>query len=286
MTQSKYWCFTLNNYTNQDKTKIEHLFNEGKYTYCIYGEEVGEQGTPHLQGYIEFSRRKRMQYVKRLISQRIHLESRRGSAEQAAEYCRKEGASTEYGDISESNQGKRSDLDSAVQAIRDGSTIAELWENHTTTMVRFRGGLGVAMSYLAPVEEHKGYDLDSFNFHPLEMDLTKSIILWGDSGVRKTSYVISRWPRILMISHLDQLVNYCPTRHEGILFDDMDFRHLPRTSQIHIVDQAFDRHIHVRYQTALIPKNTLKIFTTNEREGDIFLQDNAIERRINKIEIL
>ena len=45
----KNWVFTLNNYTEDDLAQIKRFFE----TMCVYGifeTEIGEQGTPHVQG--------------------------------------------------------------------------------------------------------------------------------------------------------------------------------------------------------------------------------------------
>lgn len=82
---SKKWAFTLNNYTNEELEILETLFQDHEY---IIGKEVGEQGTPHLQGYVEFKDKKRpSEYVK---NKRIHWEKARGNKEQNIEYCKKE----------------------------------------------------------------------------------------------------------------------------------------------------------------------------------------------------
>ena len=49
MDRAAAWCYTLNNYTEEEK---ENLWKEG--TYQIQGYEKGSNGTPHIQGYIEF----------------------------------------------------------------------------------------------------------------------------------------------------------------------------------------------------------------------------------------
>lgn len=88
------------------------------------------------------------------------------------------------------------------------------------------------------------------------------------------------------MSHIDDLLKFDPKKHEGIIFDDMDFKHVPRTAQIHLVDTDFERSIHCRYACARIPAKTKKIFTTNEFNGGIFLiNDPAIARRIKAIEL-
>lgn len=95
MTQQMYnWCFTLNNYTDEEIVAIKAI----DYKYLVFGYEVGENGTPHLQGYIELTKRLRFGGVKKLFPPRVHLEARRGTAEEAADYCKKDGVFfEEYG---------------------------------------------------------------------------------------------------------------------------------------------------------------------------------------------
>lgn len=93
MNQSKYWVFTLNNWTEEQSEIIESTFEQGGYKY-IWGEEVGESGTPHLQGYLEHEKRFRPSQLKfgdGLKWNQIHWEKRRGTRKQAIEYCQKDG---------------------------------------------------------------------------------------------------------------------------------------------------------------------------------------------------
>lgn len=106
------------------------------------------------------------------------------------------------------------------------------------------------------------------------------MILIGESNIGKTSFAKALLPNALIVSHMDDLGLYDVTAHSGLLFDDMEFTHIPRSAQIHLVDIDDARSIHIRYQTANIPANTKKIFTTNLE--DIFLDDPAINRRIQK----
>lgn len=86
---AKKWCFTLNNHEPNDKNTIIHICIAGKMQYII-GEEVGAQGTPHLQGYIE-SPIKIRPTERFNFTNRIHWEKARGSLEQNIEYCSKDG---------------------------------------------------------------------------------------------------------------------------------------------------------------------------------------------------
>lgn len=84
----KRWCFTLNNYTENDlKNIVDALNSDDKY---IIGKEVGEKGTPHLQGYINFSKKCRLTALKK-FNNKIHWEKCKGTEDENIEYCSKDG---------------------------------------------------------------------------------------------------------------------------------------------------------------------------------------------------
>lgn len=99
MSGAKNWCFTVNNYVDNDIEKIEEMFTHGHFNYVVYGIEVGESGTPHLQGYVQLKKKLRLSQVKSLISSRAHLEVQRGSVMQAVIYCKKDGNFKEFGEV-------------------------------------------------------------------------------------------------------------------------------------------------------------------------------------------
>lgn len=84
----KYWCFTLNNYTKEEMDHLEQTFETLGYKYG-FGEEVGEQGTEHLQGWIEST--SRIRPTEKIKNKRIHWEKTRGNREQNIKYCSKGG---------------------------------------------------------------------------------------------------------------------------------------------------------------------------------------------------
>lgn len=93
---SKHWCFTLNNYTEVDYAQLLGA----PHDYVVIGKEVGENGTPHLQGYIIFVNRKRLSGCKK-INPRAHWEmkSKNSTVREAAEYCKKDGKFFEDGNL-------------------------------------------------------------------------------------------------------------------------------------------------------------------------------------------
>lgn len=84
MSAAKNWCFTINNYTQSDYEKLEVMFNHEHFSYIVYGKEVGDQGTPHLQGYVQFKKKMRLNQAKKFISPRAHMEVSRGSPDVAS----------------------------------------------------------------------------------------------------------------------------------------------------------------------------------------------------------
>lgn len=84
---AKNWCFTFNNYTEDDYQYIIEAFEKNSSKYII-GKEVGEKGTPHLQGYVYNKKKFRPSELK--LSKSIHWEKCKGSQKQNIEYCMKD----------------------------------------------------------------------------------------------------------------------------------------------------------------------------------------------------
>lgn len=93
--RARGWCFTVNNPNSFDEQDLEKLKEAANYV--IYGDELGESGTPHWQGYCHFNTVKSLLQVKELLP-RAHWERQRGSIRQAIEYCEKDGSTHEFGE--------------------------------------------------------------------------------------------------------------------------------------------------------------------------------------------
>jgi len=81
------WIMVLNNWTNEELTSIGSIMNKN-CKFAILGSEVGELGTPHLQGYFEFKNKARPSAVFNI--KRIHFEKAKGTREDNMVYCSKE----------------------------------------------------------------------------------------------------------------------------------------------------------------------------------------------------
>lgn len=129
--KSRGFAFTWNNYTDEH---IEHLKNL-PFRYLIFGKEVGESGTPHLQGYILFENPRAFDNVrKKVFLEKAHVEIAK-SAAACMKYCKKEGDWYEYGNAPE--QGRRVDLEEMVELVKEGKSNRELWQHNATAMTLY-----------------------------------------------------------------------------------------------------------------------------------------------------
>lgn len=133
------WCFTWNNYSEADWNLAPKLFegNEVKINYLVQGKEVGENGTPHIQGFIHFDTQRTLGGLKKIFGPQPHWEpkSPKSTFEQAAAYCKKDGNFIELGVLPK--QGARSDLHALVADAKKGTSIDEAAEIHGETALKY-----------------------------------------------------------------------------------------------------------------------------------------------------
>ena len=95
---TRHWVFTLNNPLPNEEKGAWLQDSE----YWVIGKEVGESGTPHLQGYVVYMDRYRLKQIQdsHPVAKRCHWEpqSEFSTPKQASDYCKKEGDFLEHGE--------------------------------------------------------------------------------------------------------------------------------------------------------------------------------------------
>jgi len=123
-------CFTFNNYTDVDVRNVKGAVGQRGISYICFGLEVGDEGTPHMQGYIQ-GKQKQFARLQKVIG-KCHMEAAKGTDEEAVVYCQKDGDFWESGVrvTLKRQQGKRSDLEAVKQAIENGETYDDICDTH------------------------------------------------------------------------------------------------------------------------------------------------------------
>ena len=180
---ARRWCFTLNNPSQVEREILrqigEHIQDLNWIEYIVFGHEVGDQGTYHLQGYLILSARMRFQQINDRIwgdrnNHRIHWEVSRGTPQQAIQYCKKDGQFEEYG---EPPKQKVNQWDDIRQLIDQGATSAELREKYPGTWCAYRSSIE------AWINEGRQQTLQDY-----DGDLQqKNVWIWGPAGIGKST---------------------------------------------------------------------------------------------------
>jgi len=102
--------------------------------------------------YIEFNAPVRMSAIKKVLGDGVHCEKARGCGVDAANYCMKDQDFVEFGELAKGGQGKRNDIASLRDAIKDKQTDLEICDSDLVSpWVRYRRGVqDLRMVYDAP----------------------------------------------------------------------------------------------------------------------------------------
>lgn len=197
------WVFTWNNYSNENYKDLKRSLRKMEVTYLVIGKEVGDSGTPHLQGYVEFKNALRDSTLRK-INKKIHWEWRIGTPKEASDYCKKEGNFKEWGNIP--SQGKRNDFEEIRDLIKGGAKIKDIAWHFPGQYIRFHKGI------------EKLYEMfqEDRDFRP------QCIWLYGLAGVGKSQFAIRRHgeKNVFIKDEAKWWGSY--DHQEAILIDDFD----------------------------------------------------------------
>jgi len=131
-SQSRFWIFTLHGERDELGAALltAELAERYGICYAIWQLECG-QGTDriHAQGYLEYGKNQKLSTVKKLLPG-AHVEVRKGTREQARDYCRKSDTFVsgpwELGTFKKKEAGKRNDLLRVKDLIDAGVEEADI----------------------------------------------------------------------------------------------------------------------------------------------------------------
>jgi len=276
-TKGRNWCITINNPTADDYAPFQVLPTGVRYT--AYADEVGENGTAHIQGYCSTNEPTRLSAMKAIFP-RAHLEIMHGTLKQNEEYCTKEGELHENG--APPSQGIRTDLIACKRRLDAGVRTLELAEEedyfpHVARHSRF----------FKEYEEHMRAKL-------LRMDRTMPEVIFriGTSGAGKTRWMddtfgLDGWRFVPVPRGEDWWFDHCDER-DVVLFDEVHAGYVP---PIGLFKQLTDRYpLTLPRKGGFITWKPKTIVVTSNSEWWSWwpkMTDNdraAIERRITRVD--
>nr|WAE43107.1 MAG: replication associated protein [Cressdnaviricota sp.] len=241
MAQSKFWCFTINNPINDDFINMD-------YEYLVYQNEVGENGGVfHIQGYICYINGKRLSTIKadfqRICGQNPHFETRKGTHEEAKNYCMKEDTRIdgpyEFGDdkdiiLNNDDKGKRNDLIDIKEAIEKGMKWIDIQDKWFSQSIRYEKGIKAyinqyeEMEYTTLMQSEKiTQSLKDFQRQVIEIvpTIKKGEVLWiysltGQEGKSYIGEYLECFNGAFVVSNKKSVdINYIYNKEEIIVFD-------------------------------------------------------------------
>lgn len=280
--RSRGWAFTLNNYTDEEQEEIRKI----DCTYKIVGKEKGEMGTPHLQGYLWFKNARGFNSVKRSLPERAHIEPARGTPEQNKKYCSKQGDFYEDGECP--IKGKRTDIESAAQLLKEGKPLLALEKDHLPTLIHYWSGFEkYRKAILRRKKGRRPYQRATF-------------WIWGPARKGKTNKAMDIVHENLLPD--EEYYEWAPATgfidgYDGeriAVFDDFKAEHMAFEVWLQITDPWHNPCINVKgSSTAFIAD--ICIFTSIQKPVDLWkakigsnkiVDDNQIIDRVHLIDIL
>lgn len=264
---------------------LDHLSALNGVSYTLVSKELHQTGVPHYHALVSFSNKKNIRDARFFdyLGAHANVQACR-SLSQWIEYVKKDGDWCEHGTPPINFTPSMEGLTFPDPATCDGeqewltrclaNKVPYGYTQRMWALLQQNDCLTLTEDYTTPAGAQVCNALT--NFTPADLTF-HSLIIVGPSGCGKTTWAKTFAPKpALFVSNPDDLKKLT-NAHKSIIFDDCDFNHWPRTSQIHLVDRYEPRSIHLRYSNAMLAPGILRIFTANT--VPVNTSDEAIRRR-------
>lgn len=273
--RARAWCFTFNNPTTPWEPIFQSIYHQHAIRYQIAQKEQGKEGTPHIQGYINFNNPVRFTTVKKLIPG-AHWEIAQGTPEHNQAYCSKEEGRLEgpweFGKIPR-GQGQRMDLDKLKEDLDEGKSLTQIRENHFTAYLRYSRAI-------------LDYRLMTAKPRDWEMSI---IVLWGPTGSGKSRYCHETYPGAYWKTKNSGQMQFWDgySGEETIIVDEF-YGWMSWDFMLRFTDR-YPCHLEVKHGTVPIAAKTI-VFTSNKHPREWYPnvkygwdEHNPLKRRISEI---
>ncbi|AUM61886.1 Rep [uncultured virus] len=271
--QAKRWCYTLNNPTQPIP------YNELTQAYHVYGEEVGESGTPHYQGFIVFKNLKRLTQLKE-INCHAHWEAAKGTNLEASDYCKKDGVFHEFGELPPEKHVRGSKAGNKANADKWRSISDHAKEGDLAW---------IDANYPKPfVTGYRNLVAIKKDFTKRIPDLPDTCGIWyyGQPGVGKTRLITKLYPDAYLKRMNKWFDGY--NNEEVVVIDDLDTTHSFMSYELKKLADRYCYMVEVKNASMYIrPKRV--VVTSQYTIEQIWKDDpetvKALKRRFRIVEV-
>ncbi len=205
----------------------DHLRPADPFQYFAYQlERCPRTGKHHIQGYVILTRKTRLDRVRRLLGNNPHVETRKGTHDEAASYNTKPESRIDGPWVWGTGpaQGTRSDLDEVRAKCIRGESMKDIMDAHFGTWIRYHRGIEKAVEmYRKPRET-----------------FTEAICLWGPTGTGKSHYAATTYPNAFWVPARSPGSTAWFNGYDGqdtIVFDEFSHQHVPLDTLLRLCDR-------------------------------------------------
>jgi len=272
--KSRHTLFVINNWDKADMDSLITYAESDEPRYICWSEEVGEQGTPHIQGYVAWTSPRSLRKFKSQISYRLHYGdsngNTNGTAQQNRNYClgmvEKKGFKAnptfvEYGEIP--TQGERTDWKEAVSHLQTGTPVSDVVVSQPHLLPTIRA-----------LERFQQLSNKPLN-RPVEV-----YVLVGKPGTGKSRWAYDNYPELYSKPDGHWYDGY--TGQKTLLLDDY-YGDIPYSQLLKVCDRY---PLQVPVKGGFIYAQWTTVIITSNRMPDRWypgLDISAFERRITNI---
>jgi hypothetical protein len=261
--KSRVACFTIFDYNDYVVERLRNYATECRY--LVFGHEIAPStNEPHLQCFVCWETSHSIIKFHDTIweTKEFHIETKlKGTHQQAADYCKKEGNFEEFGTLP--RQGERTDWCVAVDQLKSGTPVEEVVESQPQLLPCIRA-----------LQTFK-----TLSLKPQHRDI-KVFVLWGDAGSGKSRWAYDNYPGLYSKPDGKWWDGY--TGQTTILLDDF-YGYIPHADLLKVLDrypyqaEVKNGYVHAQWTTVII--------TSNKHPREWYLKGltPALKRRLHKI---
>lgn len=301
--RSRLFYFTINNWQTLENGVIEHLVNSmrTKAKYYVWGEEKGENGTPHLQGFVWFKNQLVFNTVKAIFRESgAHIGTCNGTAHENMLYCKKGEQPKAEWELQKSNgptYGKNAKITewgvppvSAAEKGELGATAQQLkWTEIKDDAIAGKLDEVLEKYPREAIQSWRTLKLlkNEFRSCPKSIEVLDNYWFYGDAGCGKTRRTIRTYGESLYDHDLTKWWDGYDGE-DTVLFDDLAPWHKELGS--HLKRWAGNNSSRAEYKGGMLMVRPKRYVVTSQYRIDQIWEDketrDAIHRRFQEVEVL